>query len=272
MRTTAFYAGALLAVSIFTLNTGKAHANQMSIPSTLDNNINLAADISVPKKLQTAESDSEKLEEAQPKKPEVTKHTVAEDETLSKIANDYEGIEWTDIFYKNTDIDHPDEINPGMEIVIPREDEELEKRELPAPEPEPTPSPAPAATATRSTSTSSRSSSTSSSSSTRTYARGSSAGNTYYYGYCTWYVKNRRPDLPNNLGNAETWGSRAIAQGIPTGSTPRVGAVGQRNNHVVYVERVNSDGTILISEMNREGWNVKSSRTVSASYFPIYIY
>src|SRR5690606_9688951 len=33
----------------------------------------------------------------------------------------------------------------------------------------------------------------------------SSAGNTYAYGYCTWWVKTKRPDLPNQLGNAGAW-------------------------------------------------------------------
>lgn len=105
--------------------------------------------------------------------------------------------------------------------------------------------------------------------------RGNSAGNGYDYGWCTWYVKERRPDLPNNLGNANTWFARAQAQGLPVGYTPRAGAVGQTSGgslgHVVYVERVNGDGTIYISEMNYQGWGVKSFRTANASEFR-YIY
>ena len=100
---------------------------------------------------------------------------------------------------------------------------------------------------------------------------GSSAGNTYYYGYCTFYAKSRRPDLPNNLGNADTWVARAAAQGIATGSAPRVGAIGQQGMHVVYVESVNGDGTVTVSEMNFQGWGVTSSRTVPAGTFQ-YIY
>jgi peptidoglycan DL-endopeptidase CwlO len=77
--------------------------------------------------------------------------------------------------------------------------------------------------------------------------------------------------LPNNLGNANTWVARAAAQGIPTGSAPRVGAIGQQGMHVVYVESVNGDGTVTVSEMNFRGRYVISSRTVPASTFR-YIY
>ena len=102
-------------------------------------------------------------------------------------------------------------------------------------------------------------------------ARFAVAGNTYSRGYCTWYAKNKRPDLPNSLGNAYSWLARAKAQGIPTGSVPRVGAIGQRAMHVVYVERVNADGTVFVSEMNYRGWNIVSTRTAPASSFQ-YIY
>lgn len=107
--------------------------------------------------------------------------------------------------------------------------------------------------------------------STPRVARGGSGGNSYAAGNCTWYAKSKRPDLPNNLGNANTWASRAASQGIPTGSTPQLGAVGQQGMHVVYVERVNPDGTVFISEMNKIGYGKISTRTVPASSFK-YIY
>lgn len=84
--------------------------------------------------------------------------------------------------------------------------------------------------------------------------------NWYTPGNCTWYAKSRRPDLPNNLGNANTWTVRARNQGIPTGTTPAVGAVGQYGMHVVYVTAVNSDGTFNLSEMNWRGLYVVSER------------
>lgn len=98
----------------------------------------------------------------------------------------------------------------------------------------------------------------------------STAGNTYTYGYCTWYVKNRRPSIPNGWGDAYQWLGNARAQGFATGSTPRVGAVGTAGNHVVYVESV-SGSSVFISEMNYVGWNVRSTRTAPASSF-MYIY
>jgi len=84
-------------------------------------------------------------------------------------------------------------------------------------------------------------------------SRFSGNGNTYYWGQCTWYVASRRY-VPNNWGNAISWYYNAQASGFGTGSTPRAGAIGwERMNHVVYVESVNGDGTVTISEMNYGG-------------------
>ena len=49
------------------------------------------------------------------------------------------------------------------------------------------------------------------------------------------------------------------------------GAIGQQGGHVVYVEAVNANGTITISEMNYQGFGIISSRVASASSFK-YIY
>lgn len=102
--------------------------------------------------------------------------------------------------------------------------------------------------------------------------RGLANGNSYSPGYCTYYAKQRRPDLPNNLGNANTWYQRAVAQGIPVGSEPRVGAIGEAKTymHVVYIEAVNGN-TVTVSEMNYKGRGVVSTRTAPASEFR-YIY
>lgn len=64
---------------------------------------------------------------------------------------------------------------------------------------------------------------------------------------CTGYVASRRP--VGKWHNAITWPSMARAEGYYVGSQPRAGAIGQRGNHVVYVERVRGN-LVYISERN----------------------
>jgi len=105
----------------------------------------------------------------------------------------------------------------------------------------------------------------------------SRSSNTYAYGYCTWYAAQKRPDIPNRLGNGGAWYSNAQSQGLATGQTPQAGAVVVTGEswvgHVAYVESVNGN-TITVSEMNYEGWNKVSTRTINASASTIkgYIY
>lgn len=93
--------------------------------------------------------------------------------------------------------------------------------------------------------------------------------NGYDYGYCTWYVSNRRAELgravPSNLGNAYTWYRAAVSVGLSTGFSPQVGAVmvNESGNHVAVVEQVNDDGSFWISEMNSHG-QVSMSDSTSA--------
>lgn len=151
----------------------------------------------------------------------------------------------------------------GDQVRIPREDEQLPDRygELYV-------APVPAIGVQLNTS-----STQSAQRSVPTTSRASSAGNSYYYGYCTWYAKQRRPDLPNRLGNGGQWLMNAAAQGYATGTTPRAGAIAETYGHVAYVESVNSDGTIVISEMNGPaGFGVVGTRTVPASQYFGYIY
>jgi surface antigen len=108
-----------------------------------------------------------------------------------------------------------------------------------------------------------------------TTLRAGSFSNSYSMGYCTYYVASRRA-VPSNWGNASSWYYNAIASGYGVGTTPRAGAVAwEFGNHVAYVERVNGDGTVTVSEMNffgnGGGWNRVSQRTTSASKFK-YIY
>lgn len=99
-------------------------------------------------------------------------------------------------------------------------------------------------------------------------------GNRYDYGYCTWYAYNRRAQLGRPVGsfwgNASTWASYARSSGYVVNNTPTVGAVMQDSysaggyGHVAVVESVHADGSITLSEMNYAGWNVQSTRTISA--------
>lgn len=98
------------------------------------------------------------------------------------------------------------------------------------------------------------------------------AGNRYSYGYCTWYAYNRRAELGRPVGslwgNAATWAYAATAAGYRVDHTPEAGAVMQHGGglgHVGVVEQVYDDGSYRISEMNYAGWNVVSSRTLSAA-------
>ena len=100
-------------------------------------------------------------------------------------------------------------------------------------------------------------------------------GNTYGYGYCTWYVKNKRPDIGSYWGDAKNWYSSAQAAGFETGREARPGAIGVSFGgsvgHVVYIESV-SGSTVHLSEMNgAAGWNVVGERDAQESEF-VYIY
>ena len=100
-----------------------------------------------------------------------------------------------------------------------------------------------------------------------------------YFGQCTYYMYNRfaqlgSPIRTTALGNAAEWPANAAAAGYGVSSTPRAGTaiVFQRGvggadpvyGHVGFVERVNADGSLFISEMNVQGVNVISTRTIPA--------
>lgn len=191
-------------------------------------------------------------------KPTPVMVTVQPGDTLSSIA-DANNTTYVRIFDANDTITNPDLINPGEQFRIPTADEQLPDRMAAVTAPQPVAYQAAPA-----------SNSAPRSAAKPVYA--SSAGNTYYYGYCTWYAKQRRPDLPNMLGNGGQWVANAAARGYATGTTPRAGAIAEMPGHVAYVESVNGDGTIVISEMNGPaGWGAIDTRTMPASQYR-YIY
>jgi peptidoglycan hydrolase CwlO-like protein len=95
--------------------------------------------------------------------------------------------------------------------------------------------------------------------------------NHFAYGYCTWYVANRR-NVPW-FGNAKEWWGNAPPYGYAEGQAPIVGAIMVTREsgwgHVAYVESVNGDGSWTVSEMNFSGWNVVSRRTLRPGQAPV---
>jgi LysM repeat protein len=189
-----------------------------------------------------------------PEPPKPQEYIVVAGDTLTKIAES-QNTTIQSLWTKNTQLANQNELKVGDKLIIPLSTEVLDPRPFITP-PLPIQAPKSALNGVKRASTI------------------TTSGNTYTTGYCTWYVKNLRPDLPNGLGNANTWYSRANALGLAVGSTPQVGAVGTTtrgsDGHVVYVEAVNGQ-TITISEMNYQGWNIASSRTANANEF-VYIY
>ena len=79
-------------------------------------------------------------------------------------------------------------------------------------------------------------------------------GGPYSAGQCTQWAWYKRQDLPRMLGNANSWAYNAALAGYLVNRTPAPGAIFQTSSgwfgHVGYVEAVNPDGSIVISEMN----------------------
>lgn len=105
------------------------------------------------------------------------------------------------------------------------------------------------------------------------------SANGYDYGWCTWHAANRRREIgrpiPSNLGNAITWYYIARNMGMATGSEPRAGAVLWHANmgglgHVAFVESINADGSLHVSDMNYPIWGRVTYRTVPPSEFGNY--
>lgn len=99
--------------------------------------------------------------------------------------------------------------------------------------------------------------------------------------YVAWKVYQKNGYMPYGFGNAIMWPGNARRNGISTGSTPRVGAAGVMSvgayGHIVWVESVNSDGTINISQYNEwlpnGGWGQYSERYhVNPATYDTYIY
>lgn len=255
--------GALLALTVATAIPARADALSLSdernpIFTELLNRYNESLGIPVLAEPEPTPPEKPPSTEPDPKPAEPIIYKVRSGDNLTKIAESH-STSWLRLWQKNTELENPDLIHVDQVILIPHETEQLAARAVPERVVAQIVASAPQSASGR----------------PQIVPRGSSAGNTYSPGYCTWYVKSRRPGLPNNLGNANTWYSRAAAQGMAVGSTPRAGAVGTTTRgelgHVVYVEAVNSNGTVVISEMNYSGLYSQRTTTKPASDF-VYIY
>jgi surface antigen len=176
-------------------------------------------------------------------------HTVKKSDNIDSIASKYKADKEKIIAFN--DLPANGEISEGQEIVIPDGE-----KEIIAPKPT-TPT-------------------TTSTIATRTYETfqpttgvkldgRAGAGHKFPYGYCTWYVAQKR--YVPWAGNAGTWLYHAKSAGYATGRTPRVGSIMVSSEswwgHVAIVESVRGS-EFTVSEMNYKGFAKKSYRTVSA--------
>lgn len=185
-----------------------------------------------------------------------TTERVEEGETLQAIADKHKADINEIIAFNN--LENAESIEFAQILVIPNGKREV--KFAPRPEPRVVAAASPRSTSSRS------SSGTTQQTSTPTVKKGSSAGNRFQWGWCTWYVAEKRGDV-NWRGNAGTWLGGARSAGRATGKVPAVGSIMVTNEsgygHVAVVESVNGD-TITVSEMNYKGFGVVSRRTLSA--------
>lgn len=183
-------------------------------------------------------------------------YTIKEGDTAKTIANRYEANAARIIAFNDAEIDG---LKAGQRIIIPN-------GEKPAPPPQ---------------------SYFSIASNSSGFSFGSQplyGGNGYSYGYCTWYAANRRASIgkpiPRNLGNAVTWASLASSAGLSVDGKPKAGDVLWHKNtyiagglgHVGFVEKVNDDGSINVSDMNFPIWGGVTYRTVPQDEISGYLF
>nr|WP_256277671.1 glucosaminidase domain-containing protein [Enterococcus faecalis] len=110
--------------------------------------------------------------------------------------------------------------------------------------------------------------------------------NSYAWGNCTQYVYNRITQLGKHIdltmGNGKDWGVTGQVRGYEVSRTPQAGTAvsfpagvlgaDPVYGHVAFVEKVNQDGSIYISEMNVQGLNVVSTRIIPANQTSVLSY
>lgn len=177
------------------------------------------------------------------------KHKIASGDTIDVIAKEYEADK--DQIIAFNELPANGELTVGDEILIPGGEKEL-------PEPEPVATP----TLVRRDYVNANGAETASlTKNTQTKRKG---GNSFPYGYCTYYVAQKKNVTWR--GNAGAWLYNAKAQGRSTGSKPKKGSIVVTTDdpyygHVAYVEKVKGD-SIVVSEMNYRGWGKVNTRTI----------
>jgi surface antigen/LysM repeat protein len=178
-------------------------------------------------------------------------HVVKKDENLDNIAKEYKA-ERDKIISFNDNIPANGEIKEGQEIVIPGGQKEV-----------PTQASDDSVGLDRRTYATPQGGDPKISGSVKLEGK-AGTGHRFPYGYCTWYVAQKRY-VPWG-GNAGTWLYNAKARGYKTGKTPAKGAILVTSEswwgHVAIVESVGKD-SITVSEMNYKGWAKTSKRTIS---------
>lgn len=194
--------------------------------------------------------------------------TVKSGDTLEAIAKEHDTT-FVRLFNANKSIGHPDHINVGDKITIPKKDKELANRyaELLAATPAPVVS-APVAAQTVQAAPQQQT--------TQQYTAAPVNSSSYYVGngmWCTDWVHSKRPDVPIYSDAGYSWIDSARAEGKATGTSAKPGAVAVTDGHVAYVENVNSDGSYEVTEM---GWDYQAGkfnrRTVQPGTFGQFIY
>lgn len=86
--------------------------------------------------------------------------------------------------------------------------------------------------------------------------------------YTAYRVSGSGRSIPAGLGDANDWPARAQARGIMADGKPRAGDVairyGNDHGHSMYVESVNSNGTINVSQYNAHKTGTFSQATIGS--------
>lgn len=93
----------------------------------------------------------------------------------------------------------------------------------------------------------------------------------YVWGNCTWWAYSRASEVlgemltPELRGNAGTWyDCNKKGKFYPYGKTPKAGSIVVYSSHVAFVEKIDKNGQIYVSE---SGWQTKSYGPTSTEDF-----